>query len=199
MQKHQTWSANWLSTVSIIALKFDCRIHQYMIAEMQPVFAIFLSLVHIFALCVLFMWELEQVVFDTAQLEVTNLDGGMENTHFDADARWIVSYAIQHDAGLFDALYAFLGFQRDGKPFFLFVLDAVLIVVGVEFKLSSILVSFVGMGIIDGHRVLFALQSMVRYVVVPGDVFLVDKLTFFLFHPDGALSLVDANDVYLVM
>ena len=53
-----------------------------------------LSVVFKLTMLVLLARKLEQIVADTAYLEVGNLDGGMENAQFDANAGRILAVLV---------------------------------------------------------------------------------------------------------
>ena len=105
---------------------------------------------------VLVLGEGEEVVADAANLDVTNLDGGMEDAHLDADTDGVACLLVEQAASLLDALDTLLGLERDVVAF-LGILDAVGIVFGHELELGGIFVALVGMGVVDGDTVLLSL------------------------------------------
>ena len=51
------------------------------------------------------------------------------------------------------------------------------------------------MGIVDGNGFLFALQTIIGDVVIPGNIFLVNELALLALCPNGAFRLIDTDDV----
>ena len=157
-----------------------------------------LPLVDEFAVFVLFAGELKQFVLNAARLEVADFDGGVEDAQLDAHADGVACLVVEQATGFLDALDTFLGLQRDVVALF-GVLDAVGVVVGRELELGGVLVALLAMGVVDGDGAFLLLVAIVGDVVVPGNVLLVDELAFLALRPNGALGLVDADDVDFVV
>ena len=138
--------------------------------------------------------EFEQLIADTSRLEFADLDGRMEDAQLDAYADGIARLLVEKHTSFLDTTDALFGLEGDGIAV-LRVLDAVVIVVGRELEFGSVFVTLVRVSIIDGDCFFLALQTIVGDVVVPCNIFLVDKLAFLAFGPDGAFGLIDANDV----
>ena len=143
--------------------------------------------------------ETEHLVSDTARLEVRDLDRRPDEGDLDTHADRVIGLPLQQCMHLFDTLCPLLGLQRHHQPIG-GVGHIIGEIVGVELELARVLVRLVVLGIVDLHFVilLFLLDGIDRFAVVPRVHFGIRELALLALVPDGAPSLVDTRNVYVV-
>ena len=148
----------------------------------------------------LFTGEAEHIVGNTTGTEVGNLDSRPNEGNLDADTDGVIGLALNEGVDLFNTLRTLLGLQRQHQPL-LMLGNAVVEVLRLKLELLRVLVRLVIPSVVDLHLFLtfLFLDGIDSGAVVPGVHLLVLELALLTLIPDGAVGLIDADDVHIVM
>ena len=123
---------------------------------------------------ILLAGEDEQIVADTARLEVGEVDIGPEERHLDAKSLRFVGQWFQIDLDVTHAALCIrLGIERNNQVVIL-LLDAVVEVVAIELELLQQFVFLVHLRVVNLHDAFVEAKDVLDVAIVPNERFLCD-------------------------